>query len=240
MKTIEQLQAEHAKQIETLKKQHAIGKKFSDAGLPIPEHIGGMLHGAVHCAYHHVGNMSAAIDLMARFPLLVPFAVLKNGCTVLAPESAMANSAKEKGYVRDAMRHSSDYAAEIDVLHIQDSPGPTSAKLGFFARIEGILFDVSIAFGSGYIGTCPALAPEYVVTRGFGQRIQSASFNANRMLYGMADSFLSYGSGDMGPIKKSADHRFLFVADHGDEECPPEQCSHALAQLRSIAEQIKE
>ena len=217
MKTIEQLQAEHEKQIAALKAQHAIAQKFTDAGLPVPEYIGGKLYGAIGVTYRNVGALSKAVDLMASFPVLVPFAVL-----------------------RDTGRHASDYAAKIRVQHIIESPAPTKAEIEFFTRIAGTLFNVSIDFGEGYIGACPQLAPRYVVKRGWANRIESAHFEANPMLYGMADSVLSYGSGDMGPIKKSDDKRYLFVSDHGTDELPmTEGATHCLDQLRNIASQIE-
>lgn len=241
MKTIEQLQAEQAKEIEALKAKHRIGKMFMDAGLPVPEYIGGKLYGAINVSYRKIGALSAAINLMARFPVLVPFAVLRKGFTSIMPESSLAGMPDGNQYKRDVARNAADYAVMVRVGHIVDSPAPTSAKLEFFARIEGTLFNVSIEFGQGYIGACPQLAPEYVVVRGYAHRVESASFKPNSMLYAVGDGFLSYGSGDMGPIKKSDDSRYLFVSDNGGEESAPAECAtHAIAQLRNLAAQMGE
>ena len=241
MKTLEQLQAEHAKQIEALKAQHAIGQIFTDAGLPVPEYIGGKLYGAIGVTYRKIGALTAAIDLMTRFPVLVPFAVLRDGCTILAPESAIKASEKKRNYKRDVTRNGADYACQIDVRHINDSPAPTFATLNFYARVRGVLFSVSIEFGKGYIDSCPRLAPQYVINRGRNGRIESATFNANPIVYSMADSLLVYASGDMGPVKTSANHHYLFVSDYGDDECKPaEGATHAIDQLRNLAAQIGE
>jgi hypothetical protein len=238
MKTIEQLQAEHEKQIAALKAERAIADKLVAAGLPAPDYVGGALYGAIGLTYRRVGNMSAAIDLMSRFPSIVPFAVLRGSFTIMAVESALSEKYSE--CKRDTGRTSGDYACRLDVRHIEDSPAPTAARLEFFTRIDGTLFSVSLEFGSGYIDSCPGLRPRRVETRGFRNRLESVTFNANEVAYSMADGFLSYGSGDMGPIKKSADHRYLFVSDHGQDECTINECSHAVAQLRNLAAQIGE
>ncbi|MNK49867.1 hypothetical protein D3C87_687320 [compost metagenome] len=240
MRTIEQLQAEHEKQIAALKAEHAIAQKFTDAGLPVPEYIGGKLYGAITVTYRRLGALSKAVDLMASFPVLVPFAVLRDGHTSMFPESSLKGMKNGERYARDTGRHASDYAAKIRVTHIIESPAPTKVEIEFFTRIDGTLFAVSLEFGQGYIDSCPQLAPRYVVKRGWGNRIESAHFEVNPMLYGMADSVLNYGSGDIGPVKKSDDKRYLFVSDHGPEELPmTEGAAHCIDHLRNIASQIE-
>lgn len=244
MMTPEQFAEKQAKERAAFEREQAVAAKVAATGIPMPEYIGGVLYGALHLTYRNdcakPRSLADAIELMGQFKTIVPFNVLRDGCTIMAPEKDLPEKDRAKGYKRDSVRHSSSYAARLDVRHISDSPAPTAARLEFFARAGGMLLNVSIEFGMGYIGACPQMAPMYEVTRHPRTgRIESASFAPNRVVSSMADGVIAFGSGDMGPIKKSADHRYLFVSDHGDDDCTPAECSHALAQLQNIADTLK-
>lgn len=248
MQSIEQFRAEQLAAVEKATQAHAKrierAECFGNAGLPVPEYIAdGNLYGAISVTYRNqtIGadakprSMADAIELFRQFAdtgHVIACHVLRNGCTTIHPEQHMPAN---KNYKRDTGRQSGAYAAELRIYHMAKNHN-TSATLEFFATLGGKLFGVSIEFGRGYIGRCDALAPRGIETRGYGNRVQSREFKPNPVLYGAADTMLSFSfGGDVGALKSGADHRFLFVADH--DEDGPVQCTHALAQLQSVAEQ---
>lgn len=254
MKTIEQFRAEQLAALEKSTAAHAVMLEraglFAAAGLPIPEYIAdGNLYGAICVTYQnpksHNGeqprSMSQAVEMFAQFVnanTVMPFHVLKDGSSTLThPEERMPAKKQESqySYKRDAYKNAG-YAAMLEVHHMAESHN-TSAQLEFFSTLGGKLFKVSIDFGQGYIGTCPQLAPRGVVTRGYRNVIESRTYQPADVLSGLYDGMLSYSyGGDSGPVKTGADHRFLFVADH-DENAPVE-CSHAVAQLETLAAMV--
>lgn len=241
MQTIAQLEAEHAKKLAELKREHAMAQKFIDAGLPAPDFVGGWLYGSEIAYFRKAGNLADAVALFERFERLVPFNVLRDSSCILTPEKYFKPGRFNKNAKRDTGRQSSDYAVKIDVNYIADSPRGGSASLDFWAFVGDTLFRIEIEFGTGYIGSCPQLLPVRQVQRDFRNHLISQTFNANSMLYGMADTMISWSSGDMGPIKKSAQHTYLFVADHADDEGKASDiATHALAQLRSVSENMGE
>ena len=244
MLTHEQFAEKQAKERVAFEREAATAVRVAATGIPIPDYIGGMLYGALGLTYRNSDPVSPrsladALELMKKFSAIVPFNVLRDVCTIMAPEKDLPEKDRANGYKRDTHRNSGAYVAHLDVRHINDSTAPTSARLGFFARAGGMLFNVSIEFGTGYIGACPQMAPVRKETRNARGHIESATFATNSVLSSMADSVLSYGSGDMGSIKKSADHRYLCLSDRGDDDCAPCDCSHALEQLQNIADNLK-
>lgn len=249
MKSLEQFKAEQAEALEAFQKMTARGEAFAAAGFAIPEYIAeGKCHGALHVVYRNRStaginepanprNMAQAIDIFRQFAnagAVLPMHVLKDGySTTLHPESRMPkkkNSAYP--YKRDAYK-SAGYAIELRVNHSGERHH-TSASLEFFAMVGGELYSVGVEFGRGYIGTCPTLAPRVKEARGFRGRIEARSYDPHPDARALSDAMLSYGfGGDMGTIKTGADHRFLFVSDHDDEE--PDECTHALGQLQNLA-----
>lgn len=248
MKSIEDIRQQHEKELAAHTAKLAHAERLAALGLPVPEYIAdGRTHGAVHVHYRNdclkPHGMSEAVALFAQYAqagAVIPFHVLKDGAfTTCHPEAHMP---PKKGggnpYKRDSGRHSAGYAARIGVRY-DAKRGHTSANLEFFAMVDGKLFSVSVDFGRAYIGACPKLAPVAKVTRGwgYGDRIESRTFEPNRAAYAMADSLLSYGYGeDSGPIKSGADHRYLFVSD--TDENGPCEVSHALAQLEILAAEV--
>jgi hypothetical protein len=245
MQSIEQFKAEQIAAMEKATAAHAARLEradcFANAGFPIPEYIAdGNLYGAIGVTYRNRDakrNMLAAVELFGQFVAantVIASHVLRNGSTIIHPEQYMP---ARKNYKRDTGRQSAPYAALLKVWHMGESHS-TSSEIKFFAAIGGKLFNVSIQFGTDYIGKCDALAPHVHVSRDGKNRIQSREYKPNGDAYALADSFMSYSfGGDFGPIKTGADHRFLFVADH--DETGPVECSHALAQLTNLAEIVK-
>lgn len=244
MMTPEEFAAKQAKELAAFQAEQRIARIISDAGLPIPNYIGGKVHGALSLHYHNNSHkprpMREAIDLFERFPLIVPAHVMRAGCTMVHPEKDLPEREAKQGYKRETgARNSGSYAARLRVSHIKGSQ--TRAEIEFFARVGGVLFTVSVDFGSEYIGNCSKLAPEVVENRNRMNRLESRVFNANRIAHVHADSLLTFASGDLGPIKESADHRYLFSADHDDgEDVAPADCEHAVSAMRAIADAIGE
>lgn len=250
MKSLEQFRAEQMAQLEKATAEHAErlqrAEIFGNAGLPIPEYIAeGNLFGSISVTYRNKGaghkpeelrSMGEAVALFRQFAesgKVIPFHVLKSGCTVLHPESHMSERLKREGYKRDAYK-SAGYAAELRVVHMVEG-FHTRATLEFFAAFGGRLFRVSIEFGQGYIGQCPRLAPRVEIERSFGGKTVARRIIQNADAHALADSMLSYSyGGDTGPNKSGADHRFLFVSDTDDDTAC--ECSHAIAQLTNLAD----
>lgn len=248
MKSIEDIRAQHEKELAAHALKLSRAETLAALGLPVPDYIAdGRTHGAVHVAYWNQNpkatarGMSEAVALFAQYAqagTVIPFHVLKDDAfTTCHPEAHMPPKKGGKNpYRRDSGRHSSAYAARLGV-RFDAERGHTSADLEFFAIVGGVLFSVSVDFGRGYIGACHKLAPVAKVTRGYGDRITARTFQPNTAAYSMADGFLSYSyGGDSGPIHTGADHLYLFVSD--TDENGPVECSHAVAQLENLAAEV--
>lgn len=256
MKSIEEFKAEQNAAMEKALAAHTKrlqrAEHFTSAGLPIPEYIAdGSLYGAASVTYRNSGagrkpeelrSMAGAVALFAQFVdkgAVIAGHVLRDGCTIVHPETLMPQKPGARSqYKRDEGRNGGAYAAELRAHYMHEGRN-LSASLEFFAMLGGQLYGVSIEFGQGYIGKCPRLAPETVEHRhSRTSRLDSRTFKANPVAYGLADSLLSYASGDNGPVKTSADHRYLFLADQDHETAAPIECSHAIAQLANLAEHV--
>lgn len=176
-------------------------------------------------------SMADAVDMFKLFGEIVPATIMRNACATVRPEKFMPQKEIARGYKRDP--YAADYAVLLDVSHISESH--TSAKIEFFAIVGGKPFEISVEFGTGYIGKAPQLAPRAQVTRGYGERIQSRTYIPDTKISAYADKYLSFASGDMGPIKNSAHHVYMFLAENGDENAPAVACEHAIEMLLTIA-----
>lgn len=237
MTTLEQFQAKQAEELKAFQAKQARDAAILATGIPEPTYIGGKLFGAQTIMYANRGHNRTLTQALEHFKCfnIVPFNVLRNGSVILFPEKHLQE--KEKNYKRDSYK-SGDYAAKIEVGFMKDSPANTFAKLCFFAMQGGILMNVTIEFGTGYIGSCEKLRPRAVESYN-GNRAVSRSYSGNDAMNGFADSVLSYASGDTGPLKTSADHRYLFIAEQ-EGELPATECKHALAQLANVASYLGE
>jgi len=197
---------------------------FANNGLPVPDYIGGALYGAIGVTYRN-GNknlrgLQQAFEIFKKFKQIVPFNILKNSCTMLHPERLLPEKEKSKGYKIDSM-HSGDYAAMLCVSHIHQSH--TRASFDFFASVDSVAFKVSIDFGTAYIGMCPQLAPVTKEDRVLNKLV-ARHFAQNAILRAHSSHYLSYASGDTGPVKTSSDHRYLFLSDYSDSIVTPDDC----------------
>lgn len=240
MLTPEQFAERQAQERAAFERQQSVAARIVAAGVPAPDYIGGALFGALGITYRNLNaaprDLVAALEIFEGFAVVVPHNVLKNSCTITTPEKDLPEKDRARGYRRDTLRLSGSYAIRLDVCHIADSTAPTRASLEFFARAGGLLLRVSVEFGRDYIGACRKLAPVASEERDRrSSRLISRTFSANGVAAAHADGVLSFASGDMGPVKKSADHRYLFAATHGDDDSTPAECQHARDQLRIIA-----
>jgi len=242
MMTPEQFAEKQAKERAAFELEQSRANIFIEAGLPVPDYISsGHLHGAVYVTYRNDAlnphGIRGAIDIFKQFPVIVPCNVLRSSCTMIHPEKHLPEKEQKQGYKRGGCQNG-DYAAYVKVDHIRNSQ--TKASIEFFAIVGGKLFDVSVEFGRDYIGNCGRLAPNPVETRGRGGRLESRTFNASPLMNGMFDTFISYASGDIGPIKESASHCYFLSAENGEENKPPSDCSHALGMLENLADALGE
>lgn len=235
MKTLEELKTQHAKEVEALQEKLKIAEIFTNYNLPIPDHIGGNLFGAIPVNYFNPGkdlrSLSDAIEMFKKSPSIVPMNVLKSACTILHPEKDLPLKEKEQGYKIDTYR-SGDYAANISVHYIADSPRNTSASFEFFTHIERKLFKISIVFGTGYIGDCPQLRPLINEYRNSAGKVTERKLQYNPKLRELADVSLTFA----GERNVSAQHVYLFACDN-EHDCLPSECEAALKRLQELVEQ---
>jgi hypothetical protein len=227
MKSLDELKAQHAREIEALHQKHAIA-----AALPVPSDRITMQSGRTHWVNYKVQTLTEALDIFRAFNV-VPADVWKAGCTVITPECVMGD--RERATY--AHHHDSGpWACWIDVQH-GEGFGP-NAELVFYAQLSTGVARIGVSFGTGYIGMCPALSAVPQETRGYGNQLQARTFKPNPEANGASDKFINWASGDYGPIKKSAHHSYLFCADTSDT-APGAEMSHALAQLAILADRVK-
>lgn len=230
MKTLEQFHAEQARALAQFTEQSNIVQSLTNAGAPVPDHVGGITHGARHIAYFNRQNrtLSQALEIFKIFPLIRPVVVHRGTFTTIAPESAPISKNSTPG--------NTDFALWLYVSHVDN--GAPFAKLGFCAVVDGVEFSVGVAFGSDYIGASHALKSGFTETTDMHDRVQSRRFTGNPDLRGMSDEMLKFASGDYGQVEKSANHVYLLCADHGADDCQPLECSHALAMLQNVIDNL--
>lgn len=216
MKTIEQLNAEHAKALLVLNNEIAIAN-----ACPVPPNSV-MSFSPNSWVSYKAESMLEAIEVFKAFKK-VNMEHRKGTYTTLQPFSTKYEKAEHKG----------DYAAFLDVSE-GEGFGPT-VKLIFFADIGLQVVRVNIEVGkynSGY----KYRASIREVRDNRTKRILSRTYENNAALNGYADSVISYSSCDYGPIKKSAQKCYLFVADDG-ESCT--EFGHVIGQLENIAAEFE-
>jgi hypothetical protein len=228
MKSLEDLKAQHAREIEALHQKHDIA-----AALPVPPHQITMQSGRVNWVNYKVQTLSQAVDIFRAFDV-IPADVWKSGCTLITPESLMGD--RERATYGEH-HDSGPWACWVDVRH-GEGFGP-DAQLVFYAQVSTGPVRVGVSFGTGYIGMCHALAAVPKETRAaWTDRLLTRIFNTNPEASGASDKVIAWASGDYGPIKKSAHHSYLFCADTSDT-APGVKMSHALAQLAILADRAK-
>jgi hypothetical protein len=221
MKTIEQLDAEHAKAHAKLEWERAFAKT-----LPLPpDHVMQCPRLAPWATYK-VQTLSEAIKVFETFAkqgMVQNMEHAEGTFTHVCPPS-------ERGY-RDKVTHKGDYCVAIRVSQ-GEGYGPT-VELSFYAETSTGLCHVHARLEQNV----PRLGAHVEERRDGRGRLASRTFHRNDVLNGYSDESISFASGDYGPIKTGADIRYLWIADDG-ADCMV--FDHALEQLRNLAAEIEE
>lgn len=227
MKTIDQLNADHARAVATLTAELAVA-----SALPVTPHRvmqTGKSIGAPWATYK-VKGLRGALELIQRFNV-VPVTVLRDSCASVKPAEQIAEDKQDKA--------SGNYAAWLNVKEMQGYSA--SAELLFFTRIDGVgLVRVCADIeGPDYIGAYSALRPVAREERDRRtSRVIARTFSANGELYAMTDYRIVWSSGDTGPVKTSSEISYFLCADQlGD--LPGAEQSHALAQLGTLSDKFE-
>src|SRR5574337_202605 len=222
MESFDELRARHARELDALNRRHAIAN-----ACPIPPGMVTSETARAPWVSYTVPTLADACNIMRAFTV-IPSELWRSGCTMVAPESTMS----ERDKSRYGEPTSGPWACWIDVSS-GEGFGP-SARLVFYAELPTGPVRVNVDFGRGYIGTCPPLAPVWQISRGASGKIYAKSARPNPELHSASDDYVNWSSGDLGPIKESARHSYLFCADQY-ETMPGAKESHALAQLAILA-----
>ena len=202
MKTIEQLRAEHEKQMTELTASHAAAES-----MPVPPHAVAIMGKRTPWVTYKCDSLRAMRELFEQFANAGRFRVVnmedrKGTFRTVAP--AIEHDPKYK------TDHMGDYCAHLDVRH-GEGYGPTVSFV-FYVENSGKLYRINCELSELWNYK---FAPQVHETQGRGNRLESRSFRPNAILSTYANRTLSYGSGDYSPIKTSSDIRYLFIADDG-------------------------
>ena len=203
MKTVEQLHAEHAEQLAELKREHAIG-----AGMPLPP-VRVTVQGSKRAPWVTY-KVTTVAQATAVFRTFVDAGQVVN----------MENAKGRYRYVCPAGERSSERApvkVESDAaiaLRVCRGEGYESATFFFYADTPAGLVRVCVDFD---FRAAPVrhMLPKIRQEKDLRGKATRQWFDANPALHGYAMQALSYASGDLGPVKKSGEHVYLFPADDG-------------------------
>lgn len=230
MKTIEELNAEHAKALQALQTAHTIAQ----ACPVVPKHVTSELSNCPWVAYD-VKTLRDAVDVFRAFTVR-NFAHYRGTFGHLKPESLM----KPKD-LENATMLSSGFVCGIRVSHTHGQYGP-NAELWFFAmlQIEGKArpVRVMVRFGGNYIGACQALRPVTHETKGIRNTTAERRFTYNEDARALSDYQVSWGSYEYGPLKTHSEFDYLFCGDVYEDAIGTEH-EHAIGQLVNLADILK-
>lgn len=209
MKTIEQLKAEQAADLAKLEREHATATALA----VVPDHVMDCGKRAPWVSYKRntMREALAVFDAYASTSRIVNMEYAKGTFTHVCPPSERTNE-------RNPVEVRGDYCAFISVRQ-GERFGP-SVEVVFYAE----------STAGKMVRVCVKLEPQGWV-HGMHQwratarerrnartgRVEERHFEPNTLLRAHSDKFISYASGDVGPIKTACDHRFLFVADNGED-----------------------
>lgn len=220
MKTLDQLNADHAAAVAKLEAEHAIAKLCPTA----PDYIGLSRKRAPYVVYRK-WSLSEALDVLDFFRI-VPFWKYRGTFVELVPEGMNDGGTEEAG----------PFALMLTV--VTNDGGAPSADLKFFAPLaDGTIAQIGIDIeGPGYIGAFQAFAPSETPVKVYhGNRsVIEWRIGPNGTLAGMADSYVQYATGD----KKSSRFCYLFAADEM-ETLPAAEMTHALGMLRNLRDEFQ-
>lgn len=207
MKTIEELNAEHAKKVAELQREIAIA-----SSLPIPpDRV--MLTGSrmVPWVTYNVDTVARALEI---------FRTYANAGMVRNMEHAKGTyttvglaSEREKRY-----EDKTDFLRDVAIaLEVSQGKGFSSAGFFFSVEVSGRFLRIHASFGYRSAPIYRMLARKVTERNGFRNEITKQYFQPNDALNGYFDAYISYASGDMGPIKKTANMCYVIGADDGSE-----------------------
>lgn len=227
MKTLDDLQREHAQQIANLQREHAIA-----SALPVmPKMITGPGWSAPYVSYE-VKTLGEALEIF-RGLTVIPAEIWKAGCTMVKPECLISAKDKARGYEPKA----GPFACWVDVTQSAENRFGPTAELQFFARVSTGPIYVHVRFGSGYIGTCHQLRANLREIRGgFRNQVIERRFEPNAELFAICDHRIKWAYGGDGPnIATGAHFQYFFCADQ-DTEMPGVEHAHSLGMLEILAD----
>lgn len=214
MKSIEQLQAEHAAQLVKLQAEHAIAADAAASGFPEPRHVMPFDPYAWLC-YAPVKTLADALQVF-RVATVAPYFGwrLPAGHLTHGPDSTKGGT-----------RETGPYACGVKV-ETGSEFGP-SAELQFFARLQsGRIVAIHVPFGSGYIGTCPGLGAQKLRRLQDGKR-----FIRNHDLHALADSCTYWATG----TRESHSVLAHWCAE-SEEPTRGADMAHALGMLQNLSD----
>lgn len=216
MRTIEELKAKHAAEVERLEKEIAIAERA-----PVAPHRAQLTSSGLPTWLHYrAETLAAALEIMNAAPV-VPFYSYKGTFTRLQPE---ALATEKSGEITGG-----PYAAS---LHVSQGEGfGPSVELRFFVMAGDEICAAHVDLG-------PEFRPSQLwsygarcdVVRGYRERIERRDWHANTLLAALADRHIRWGSGS----DTSATYEYLLSADTVDGGA-----THATAQLGAIVEKLE-
>jgi hypothetical protein len=219
VKTIEQLKQEQAAELEKLQREHTIAE-----ALPLPpDHVMLWQSMAPWITYEvkTISEASAVFQAFADRNLVRNMEHARGAFTHLCPASDRGS--------RDQVEHRGDYCAAIRVYQ-GEGFGP-DVELMFYAEVSG-LCRIGVRLHDRRQWKLGARPEE---TRNSYGKLVARRFGPNEILNGLSDARIKYASGDCGPMEKSAQYAYMWVADDGEE------CSlflHFLGQLENLAHEV--
>lgn len=219
MKTIEQLRAENAEKEKTLAAELELAEQclFPPDGVQLNSSLGPWIT-------YRKRTLAEALEMFKASPV-VPCFRYKGTFTRVTPAALAKPDCGEQV--------AGPFAVELNVSE-GEGFGP-SLTLSFFTttrdgRICRARIDIE---GPGYIGTFHAVSHTPKEERDGRGRITSRTYRPNALLNGLCDNVITWSSGDMGPIKRSAQTSYLLMCDQ-DETAQGTENVHACAQLQNL------
>lgn len=224
MRTIEELQAQQAKELAELQRQHAIAASMAE--VPYMVTIQGKRAAWVSYKCKAIADVIRIFSGFADAGRVVNMELRKGTFTTLQPLSEFTAKELERS------KHQGDYCMQLDVNH-GEGYGPF-AKFAFYVsdpkrgQVLRIVCDLDPhGHSRGVHQFHPVIAK---VAHDRSGRVIERKYGRNDSLNGHADHVLKFGTYE-GAIEKSSDFRYLWVAD--DAECT--EFSHVLGALENMA-----
>lgn len=225
MKSLEELRQKHANELAKAEREWAIANELPVA----PKRV--MEFEPNPWVSYEVKTVAEAIEIFKQFRIVNhhhatnTFGHLKPMTGIIAAENKYGTVEMKGG----------PFAFNLEVDQLASGHG-ASAELKFFAYTEKHVVQVEIKFGSGYIGSCPQLNFR-IVTSGPYDHPHSRNFNPNEKAKAACDHLVTWGTGDIGPVKNSAKVNYCFKTDKLDGEWGYDHVE-ALTKLEALAKEL--